>query len=163
LTEEPEAEIPVARKLVARYAARAGHAPVKEINGALPYDPYYHERHRTRQVLNLGDHNVPRVIADYSEKEKITAASLFAAGYNYSVSLDKWSLTDQAVDFIYAGDKAVNFEIPGTLGIIYNSGSWKLKKQQERAYPLFCGWEYLNAYERSAVLNFVAVDAQVLD
>jgi (E)-4-hydroxy-3-methylbut-2-enyl-diphosphate synthase len=71
-------------------------------------------------VLNIGGHQVPRVIADFSAKEKITAASLFALGYQYSVPLDKWNITDMACDYIFLGDKTVDFEIPGTLGFIYN-------------------------------------------
>src|SRR6185436_11073246 len=47
LTEEPEKEIPVARALAERYANRTGHAHIKPIEGALPYDPYSHERHHT--------------------------------------------------------------------------------------------------------------------
>ena len=57
--------------------------------------------------MNFGGHEVPRVIADFSKKEKISAASLFAAGYNYSVPNDKWNLSDQACDYIFAGDHEI--------------------------------------------------------
>jgi (E)-4-hydroxy-3-methylbut-2-enyl-diphosphate synthase len=67
-----------------------------------------------------------------------------------------------AVDFIYAGDNPVQFELPGTLGIIYNSEYWKKNKTQERAYPLFCGEEYFKSESRSDYLNFIAVDHTVL-
>ena len=113
-------------------------------------------------MINIGDHNVPRAVADLSMRDNITAASLFAVGYNYSVQLDKWSLSDQAVDYIYAGDKVIDFEIPGTLGIVYNSENWFQHKNKVRAYPLFCGEEYFRASERSQFLNFVAVDIAVL-
>ena len=63
----------------------------------------------------------------YIPKHKVrivTAASLFGVGYNYSVPLDKWNLTDMAVDYLFLGDNNINFETPGTLGLIYNSQSW---------------------------------------
>ncbi|MCB0782976.1 MAG: (E)-4-hydroxy-3-methylbut-2-enyl-diphosphate synthase, partial [Flavobacteriales bacterium] len=64
LTEEPEAEIPVARALADRYTARQGD-PIPEI-GELPYDPFAHERRHTREVLNIGARHVPVVMADLS-------------------------------------------------------------------------------------------------
>jgi (E)-4-hydroxy-3-methylbut-2-enyl-diphosphate synthase len=110
LTEEPELEIPVARDLVERYSKRAGHEKIKAVT-ELPYDPTAHQRMQTREVINLGKLNVTRVIADLSDKETITAANLFAYGYNYSVQLDKWNLSDMAVDYIYAGNNKVDFEL----------------------------------------------------
>src|SRR5574343_1597 len=130
LTEDPEFEIPVAKNLVDRYSNRKNHSLISEIpkNTQLPYNPFEYEKRKTREVINVGNPNVPRVIADFSMKEKITPASLFGIGYNYSVPQDKWNLTDMAVDYIYCGDKIADFEIPGTLGFIYNSEIWKSQK-----------------------------------
>lgn len=163
LTEEPEFEIPVAKSLVERYSKRAGHAAIKEITTALPYDPFEYERNHTQERITLGGHSVPRVIADFSGREQITAASLSAIGYNYSVPLDKWNLTDLAADFVYAGDNAVDFDIPGTLGIIYNYEAWKSHKDKVRSYPLFCGEEFYKSTVHSSQLNFVVADVTVLN
>lgn len=162
LTEEPEFEIPVAKTLADRYNNRKSHDPIKPIEKQIPYNPFEYNRNETKEVVNIGGHNVPRVISDYSAKTEITPASLFAVGYNYSVPLDKWNLSDLAVDFIYAGDNTVNFEIPGTLGVIYNSELWKKNKSKDRSYPLFCGEEFFKSSEVSETLNFVAVDWKVL-
>jgi len=162
LTEEPEYEIPVAKNLAERYTNRKTNPKIKTIDLDLPYNPFEYNRHKTQHVINIGDHNVPRVIADLSSKEEITAASLYPFGYNYSVPMDKWNLSDMAVDYIYAGDNNINFQIPGTLGIIYNSENWVKNKTQERAFPLFCGEEYFNNKEHSSQLNFIAVDYTVL-
>ncbi|MBL7895904.1 MAG: (E)-4-hydroxy-3-methylbut-2-enyl-diphosphate synthase [Bacteroidia bacterium] len=160
LTEEPEFEIPVAKNLIERYSNRKNHKPIQELENttSLPYNPFEYQRRKTREVINVGNHHVPRVIADYSMKEEITPASLFGVGYNYSVPQDKWNLTDLAVDYIYCGDKIADFEIPGTLGFIYNSEIWKKVKHKDRSYPLFCAEEYFKASEKSHKLNFVAVD-----
>ena len=110
----------------------------------------------------MGGKQVPRVIADYSKKETITPASLFGVGYQYSVPLDKWNLTDQACDFLYTGDQVLDFEIPGTLGIIVNSGTFARLENKERYYPLFCADEYFRAKKRSERLNFVVIDRKTL-
>lgn len=162
LTEEPEFEMPVAKMLADRYTKRRGHKEIKQLTSELPYSPFEYERRKSTEVKNIGGHHVPRVIADYSMKDGITPASLFGVGYMYSVPTDKWNLTDMAVDYIYVGDNIIDFEIPGTLGLIYNSENWKYHKEKDRTYPLFCAEEYFRAVERSEVLNFVAVDLESL-
>ncbi|HEU4717729.1 MAG TPA: (E)-4-hydroxy-3-methylbut-2-enyl-diphosphate synthase [Bacteroidia bacterium] len=167
LTEEPEAEIPVAKMLVDRYAKRSGHHAITAIETregkiVLPYSPYDYSRRKTESVANVGGHNVPRVVADLAGKEKLTRASLFPAGYHYSVPLDKWNITDQACDLIYTGDNDIDFEIPGTLGVILNSEKWKTLENTSQRYPVFCGHELFEAEKRSAVMNFVAADIKTL-
>ncbi len=162
LTEEPEFEIPVAKQLAERYTQRKEHQRIKELTTELPYNPFEYERKKTKEVINLGGHHVPRVIADYSMKKEVTAASLFAIGLNYSVPLDKWNLTDSAADYVFLGDNCVNFEIPGTLGLIYNSQTWLKNKTQKQAYPLFCGEEYFKSTEKSEQINFIAIDIHTL-
>ena len=163
LTEDPEFEAPVAIALVNRYSDRKNHAAITPINTAqLPYSPYEFEKRNTIEISNIGGHNVPRVIADFSEREEITAASLFSVGYSYSVPLDKWNLSDMACDFIYLGDKKIDFEIPGTLGLINNFASWKTSENKIRTYPIFNGAEFFNTEEHSAELNFVLVNAKDL-
>ena len=161
LTEDPEFEIPVARNLVERYNKRAGHSPIADVAN-LPYSPYDYKRRETREVINIGGAQVPRVIADFSEKQEIKAAALFAVGYNYSVPLDKWNLTDQACDYIFAGDNRIDFEIPGTLGIIYNAATWSVLLDKARSYPLFSVRSYLESEVKSMELNFVNVTVQEL-
>lgn len=154
LTEEPEAEVPVAKMLADRYITRKATYTIPEIT-LNPINPYAYTRRVTHEVLNIGNHQVPRVIADFSIKEKITAASLFALGYQYSVPLDKWNITDMACDYIFLGDKTVDFEIPGTLGLIYNHATWKKEKDKPRSYPFFNPNDYLAGLERSVHLNFI--------
>lgn len=161
LTEEPEFEIPVAKNLAERYSSRKNHKTIPAVSSP-KHNPFEYSRKETTQVGNIGGHNVPRIIADFSEKQKITPANLFSVGYNYSVPLDKWNLTDQACDFIYLGDNEIDFEIPGTLGLIYNSQTFAKLKNQTRAYPLFCGSEYFSSQHRSSELNFVVVDIDTL-
>lgn len=168
LTEEPEFEAPVAKALVNRYSKRNEHAAIKPIQEdelltlTACYNAFDYKRRETSQVINIGSHEVPRVIADYSDALEINAASLFAVGLNYHVASDKWNLADQSADYIYVGNKVITFDMPGTLGVIYNSETWYQHTSQTRAYPLFCADEFFRAKETHNSLNFVAVDAATL-
>ena len=154
LTEEPEFEIPVARELVARYANRDNHDPIKAIENN-PINPFEYTKRTSREVLNIGSKHVPVVIADFCLKEKITPASFFALGYNYSVPLDKWNVSDMACDYVFVGDKIIDFEIPGTLGIIYNHNTWLQQKHKERVYPFIQASDYLMGIELSDKMNMI--------
>ncbi|MGE0590438.1 MAG: (E)-4-hydroxy-3-methylbut-2-enyl-diphosphate synthase [Cyclobacteriaceae bacterium] len=155
LTEEPEAEVPVAKMLADRYTNRKGE-PIAPIV-TYPINPFAYERRPSLEVVNVGGSNVPRVIADFSHKESITAASLFAVGYQYSVPLDKWNISDMACDYIYVGDNQIDFEIPGTLGVIYDYENWHNSQHKDRSYPLLSSVEYLDGAKKSDRLNFVQV------
>ena len=154
LTEEPEAEVPVCIELVNRYADRLPHDPIPEIIN-YPINPIAYTRRLTREVMNFGGHQVPRVVTDFSMKEQITPASLFSLGYHYSVPLDKWNITEMACDYIFLGDRNIDFEIPGTLGLIYIHKFWLKNKQRPRAYPFVTAPEYLTGVDLSPHLNFV--------
>jgi len=158
LTEEPEFEIPVARALVERYQNRAVlQKPIPEILN-LNHSPFKYRKRETIEVENFGGgHNVPRVVADFSGKKSIAAADIKAAGYFYSEKLDKWNLSDQPCDYIFAGENKIDFEIPGTLGIIYNYEAWKPFKNKPRSYPFFTFNEFRRAGENSDKLNFVEI------
>ncbi len=155
LTEEPEAEVPVAKELADRYVNRKMYPVIPEIK-SYPINPFSYTRRSTREVLNIGGHQVPRVIADFSTKEKkISPASLFALGYHYSVPLDKWNIGDMACDYIFLGDNAIDFETPGTLGLIYNHAVWLAQKNKDRTYPFVTSIDYLAGVEISTKLNFI--------
>jgi (E)-4-hydroxy-3-methylbut-2-enyl-diphosphate synthase len=156
LTEDPELEIPVAKNLIQRYSTRAGHDPIPEMI-QLPYTPYDYKRRETIDIVNIGGSNVPRVIADFSEKQILKPATFFAVGYNYSIPMDKWNLSDQACDYIVVGDNTVDFQIPGTLGLIYHSTTWNALKDKTRCYPLFTVPVFLTSQNRSIDLNFVTL------
>jgi len=154
LTEEPEAEVPVAKELADRYVSRTTSMVIPEIK-SYPINPFGYTRRNTNEVVNMGGHQVPRVIADFSAKQKITTASLFAWGYHYSVPSDKWNIADMACDYIFLGDNIIDFEIPGTLGLIYNHKTWLTQKGKDRSYPFIHPKDYLAGVEGSSSINFI--------
>src|SRR5690606_20867625 len=135
LTEEPEAEIPVAKMLVDRYNNRTTEK-IEDIVD-LPYSPFEYTRRDSSMINNIGSKSSPVVIADLSSKEEIKPASFFSFGYNYSVPLDKWNISDQAADYVYVGANQPEFEIPGTLGVILDYDRWiTATHSADRIYPL---------------------------
>ena len=135
LTEEPEREIPVARMLLNRYDRQEAHAK----NGSakidtLPYDPFFYSKRRSDQILNIGSDQVPRVFGDLSRSVSISHEDLGQFGYLYSQEKDKWHVSDLAIDFLYVGSNSLDFEVPGTLGIIQDHTKSVLKTGY---YPIY--------------------------
>ena len=62
LSEEPEAEIPVARLLVSYVSTRKGHAPILAVESS-EVSRFEYRRRKTHAVENIGGDNVPVVIA----------------------------------------------------------------------------------------------------
>ena len=153
LTEPPEDEIPVAKKLLANFDGIESHSHISDIK-EYPINPFEYKRRKTKTILNIGGRNAPIVKADFSLKQNITPASLFSLGYSYSVPLDKWHISDMAADYLFVGDHEIDFEVPGTLGVIYNYNSWIKHK---KGYPCMNAKEYIKSKEKSSILNFIYV------
>ena len=72
LTEEPEAEIPIASILADRYEKKNnGSRPLPEVS-RIPYDPFFHTRLNTKSIFNIGGNEVPRVIGTCRIKHSYT-------------------------------------------------------------------------------------------
>ena len=153
LTEAPEYELPVAQNLLKHFEGIEAHEKIEGITNN-PLHSFDYSRRGTAEVLNICAGNVPVVMADFCLKEKITPASLFALGYNYSVPLDKWHISDMAADYVFVGNNDMNFEIPGTLGVIFNYQKWLTHK---KGYPFLTINDYLDETELSKKLNVVYV------
>ena len=154
LTEEPEFEIPVAQELVKRYEERGTHESIKAITHN-PLDSFNYHRRESQKVLNIGDKQVPIVMADFSLKNNLSPASFFALGYRYSVPTDKWNIGDMACDYVFLGNTEIDFQIPGTLGIVYQYETWLNHKNEERTYPFIDAKQYLEESDLSKDLNMV--------
>jgi (E)-4-hydroxy-3-methylbut-2-enyl-diphosphate synthase len=113
LSEEPEAELPVAAELVGYIRQREG-LPVVKAKAFPGFDPLSPSRRKSRIIHNIGGDEVPVVISDRSEGDFETNASL-------------------PPDYIYAGCKtAENF--PPSVPLIVDSRYWTGK---ENTSPCF--------------------------
>lgn len=120
LSEEPEAEIPVARHLVDYITRRAGHTliPGTEAGG---FDWLRPERRTTSPVMNIGGQNVPVVIATMNGGGDPAALS---AGQ------------DLVPDYVYTGGALPERRLPGQKYII-DFNAYAELVGTEGVYPIF--------------------------
>jgi (E)-4-hydroxy-3-methylbut-2-enyl-diphosphate synthase len=168
LTEEPEAEAPVAIELVKRYNERKAESEKQKAKETIdhgpwtmdkiPHSPYeYKKRHTYEANAFIGGHMVPRVVVDLSAKNLKDAAILNDAGYLYSPLLDKYNMAEQSVDFVYLADNLPSFVFPSNLKQLYNYNTWLKLADKTNCHPVFSLSEYLNATDRPSALNLVRI------
>ncbi|MCS7077912.1 MAG: (E)-4-hydroxy-3-methylbut-2-enyl-diphosphate synthase [Bacteroidia bacterium] len=145
LTEDPEFEMPVAQKLV-QYAQSLQQSPpikpIPEYTTSYLINPYAYNRRKTNELENIGNTNVPRVIADVSTCT-LDYTYMTELGYTYNVESDKWTASDTAVDYIYLGQKPITFSPPTAAKFIYDYLTWRRLKQ-ENSFPLLQWNEFLS-------------------
>ena len=159
LTEDPELEIPVCLDLVKRYNA------LSEINTAmvpeltqLPYSPFEYARRNTVAVKNIGGKQVPVVIADLSHLSSIKTTDLIAIGYTYDAATDKWAISDAAADYVFIGNKPLDFNLPGTLSIVASPAVCALANNTEKYNPIIDAALFIALDAKHPQLNFVQID-----
>jgi (E)-4-hydroxy-3-methylbut-2-enyl-diphosphate synthase len=168
LTEEPEAEAPVAIALVNRYVERSQKVEVGSQKSEVPQDskhsPYqYKKRHTYEANAFIGGHMVPRVVVDLSHANLKDPAILSGAGYIYSPLLDKYNMGEQSVDFVYLADQLPSFNFPGNLKQLYNYPTWQKLADKAMCHPVFNLQEYINGQDRSSALNLVSIKPADID
>ncbi len=82
LSEDPEAEVPVARKLVDYVVQRHGHRAI-EGTSYPGFSPFSTDRRETDAVWNIGGEHLPVVISDRSRVADMTINSHFIPDYIY--------------------------------------------------------------------------------
>lgn len=166
LTEEPEFELPVCREIVT--ACEGMSVGISNDKTLISSDsnwrrPTVHsfQKRSSVAVRNIGGNQVPIVIADYSQYSAIKPKDLSAIGYHYNADLDKWNIADGAADYVFTGDKLIDFALPGTLAAICNEVAWNANSTDNKSLPIFEAESFLNAAQRDPVLNFVRLDASL--
>jgi len=186
LTEDPELEIPVCRDIVKRYSnslqstspnvqdgAKARFQWEEEndfenenINDQTNNEGIFNlssptagpERRKTFVVNDIGGSHVPCVIADLSKLQNITPTSLQCVGYTYNAFTDKWNIADTAADYIFIGNRVLDFALPGTLKVIVYGAAWQNAPDKQKYFPIWSDAEFEEATFKSSLLNFVMVD-----
>lgn len=131
LSEDPEAEIPVARKLVEYITSRQGHRPIDGCLSA-PYDPAEAYERNSRTVKNIGGSQVPVVISDRSKGN-------FAFDYA------------SVPDYIYIGNEDPD-NWPDTFQLLVDAPHWK---ERPNAFPFFIASEAEVMKNYPAPLKFI--------
>jgi (E)-4-hydroxy-3-methylbut-2-enyl-diphosphate synthase len=162
LTEEPEAEIPVARRLVSRYKGRPNHKKIPEIIN-FPVDPYEYKKRVTTEVSNIGGSNVPCIISDYSNIAVEKYSDLRPIGHVYLPEPDKFVRKDISADYIYSGTNPSLIELPPGLREIIDYKLWRDLENPENMYPLFDKDNFIKSEEFHPQLNFIRLRTDELD
>ena len=161
LTEDPEFEIPVAKELARRYQSRASiSTPIAPFQAEMPsfdspINPFAHDRRPTREVGNFGGHQVPRVMADFSQMAEVRMDDLKSIGHFYLPEPDKWAMNDLGADYIFTGDVAIDFMLPNGLKQIVNAPQWQ---GDMHVFPLFSLEEYHTDSPKHPEMNFISMD-----
>ncbi len=117
LTEEPEAELPVARSLVELATRPFSKSNVEQSTFQIANT--ITEPNSTVAVNSIGGENPPRVIASLDKTDPLQPTALAAIGYRYIATLDKWSISDQAADMVYVGSHKPEFPLPTGLTLLF--------------------------------------------
>ena len=134
LSEAPEHEIPVAKKLVTYICERNNHSHIDAF--AAPGLSYFNPaRRNTRQTGNIGGAQVPVVIADYNENEN------FPSGQNLKA------------DFYYTGNICPE-NFPKELNQIIDFACYE---PRENRYPLFSIKEIEAIKDCKAPIKFLSL------
>ena len=158
LTEDPEFEVPVAKQLAARYENRE-ELQLSKTSTWLSENAsifYQYQKRSTQAVENFGANQVPRVIANFEDKN-IQPSDLVQIGYTFNEALDKWSMSELGADYIYLGKTTAPFMLPIGLKAIYKPEIWQIIPDKTNAFPLFNASEFLATQVLSKSLNFVHV------
>ena len=152
LTEDPEFEIPVAKKLVEKFDV---HSKTLNYSSTNLINYFSYSKRQSDEIQIIGGKNHPVVVADLSQKTEIKPTNLFGFGYSYSVDLDKWNLSDQAADILYIGNNELSFGVPGTLRVVQNYQVWK--QCPNPAFIPFCSIEESQQLEEQQS-RFIYID-----
>ena len=160
LTEDPSYEIPVAQKLIQKFTSENNTLQFDEKNLFLPYNPFEYKRRESLEINNVGGKHAPIVVADLSAKEKISPANFFGFGHQYSMELDKWNTSDLAADYVYIGNKTLDFEVPGLIKVITDYSNWIENHKSNKSYLPLIGLKELLEIDDKDIVCFVSVKAE---
>jgi len=153
LTEEPEAEVPVAQALAFRVYDDAASSSAHSVE----------RRHlHTTQVASIGGENVPRVFAFVNEAANLQPADLAPYGHVYDATLDKWHMRDQAIEFFVVASSPFTFQLPSGTRQIMDAAQWLVQEDKLFCVPCFSTVNYLKASEKHAVMNVVYCESHDL-
>lgn len=158
LTEAPEKEIPVARKIVNHFESFTNHQEIQPIK-RYPIKPYEYQRRKTRSVSFIGDENVPVVIGDISNLAETDLQSLKDFGWHFIAAKNTWKFDDNAADFLYIDTFRTFPRFPKHKGIIMPFDEWtKLNSENQFIYPLFTRDTYLEYNNQIDFLHFIIIE-----
>jgi (E)-4-hydroxy-3-methylbut-2-enyl-diphosphate synthase len=144
LSEDPEKEIPVARKLAGYYPRGMFHnAPDKPLSYKVP----------SSKPEILKRINGPLVISNMTSSSFSDATGYKNAGYNEDVLTGEIKKTDTSADLIIV--KNCPESLPENVSLVLPYRIWYDKREIDRIYPLFSPETFQDSKFRSGKLNLL--------
>ncbi|MGM0407383.1 MAG: (E)-4-hydroxy-3-methylbut-2-enyl-diphosphate synthase [Bacteroidota bacterium] len=132
LTEPPETEIPVAKKLVDYFSDRINHPPIAPVL-PIPVNFFEYQKYQTRPVINIGGNNPALVVSNAETK------------------------TDVKPEYIYLGHKLIGKTPNPHHKYIIDESAWEQQEfDTSHVFPLFSSVNnYILSDKKSETLNFI--------
>ncbi|MCK4663809.1 MAG: (E)-4-hydroxy-3-methylbut-2-enyl-diphosphate synthase [Bacteroidales bacterium] len=158
LTEEPEIEIPVAKKIVKHFENLYEHEYIKPIK-KIGINPFIYKKRETFSVNNIGGNNLPVVFASLNGRSIIDNQIFEQIGFNYNKKEHGWNNTDTSVEYIYMKKNEIKDHFPKNVNYVIDSEEWiNLPENSGNILPLFNMNDYLKTDKKSKQINFVKVN-----
>lgn len=142
LTEPPENEIPVAKKIVEYINTKYNHSKIPDVDPSIHFDPFHYNRRKTNPVKNIGLANVPVVL-------------MSSASVNGFIAQNKF---ESCPDYLLV-KKHTGYRNNLPFSLIVPSNIWT-PGHPENIYPLFDSpHHFLESATRHTELNFVNIAA----
>ncbi|QIK54072.1 4-hydroxy-3-methylbut-2-en-1-yl diphosphate synthase [Dysgonomonas sp. HDW5B] len=133
LSEDPEFEVPVAKKMVNYILERANHPEIKAtLNPS--FSPFSTVKRKTYTIENIGEDKLPIVISNRSN-----------GNFEFNVHF--------LPDYIYVG-KSLPAEAPRSISAIIDFEGWK---EEKNTYPLFNKNNFDKIKENKAAVKFLQI------
>ncbi len=138
LTENPEIESPVGKKLV-DYVSRKQHQQAIAFNHDVAIDLSSYYKRKTLTVANIGADKLPVVIANLKHERYLTTDLPAQVGFELNEDTLQWKKGKLAADYVYvSGYDPIFADYPKELKIIVDSECWQQANEYTaNAYPLF--------------------------
>lgn len=157
LTEEPEMELSVCRNILERYEIKGVENKSETDRLEITLDNFQLSTINSKQSPLKSTYSV---IADTSKIPVLSTKHFELFGYTYNEADDKWSISDQAADYVFCNE-VPRFSLPGTIGVLTYYQQWLPYCANPHCYPLFDILQYIEQgqYVHHENLNFVMMDA----
>lgn len=145
LTEDPEIESPVGKKLVDYVLEKSNHPKIEPlVNVEVNLFDFY--KRSTLLVNKIGSTKVPVVVTDASHEKYISTDLPESAGYTLHPDTFEWEKGKLGSDFLFVnGFDAIFADYPKELGIIVDQECWEMANNfASNTYPLFQADQFLN-------------------
>lgn len=161
LTEDPENEIPVCKKLIRCVDNLENHKEIS-LTEHLPYNPFSYSRRKSYEVLNIAGKNVPVVIADFSSLEELKNKDLISLGYSF-INGEYNKTGDQCPDYIYIGSIIIDSKDFKGISFISDFDIWlKHYQGQINIYPIYSSSAFITESEYHSKLSFLNITLSAL-